>query len=241
MRVFALALMPLTLVAQSLPTFEVASVRPNDSGSMSSSLERSGDRLTFTNVPLRECIAFAFGISDGRDQALETPEWMRDAKFDIRATLPESTSRGDMQNMMRALLAERFHLQTHTETKRVAAYNLTVAKGGPKLQRNTVRDDGSFSYSRGHIKAEAIGMTALANRLSGRAFDLDRLVTDDTGLDGAFDFELNWAAEGVQAGVTTEGSLFTSIREQLGLELKAQSVEIDVVVVDHADRTPVAN
>jgi uncharacterized protein (TIGR03435 family) len=240
MRTIGLAFLTLALTAaQQAPSFEVASIKPNLSGTNSSSLDRSGGRLTFTNVSLRECIAYAFGIPTGRDQELETPSWMQDAKLDISAKLPEETPRDRAQAMMRTLLADRFHLQIHTETKRVPAYVLSVAKGGPKLKRNNVSDDGAFIFGRGSIQARAIGMTGLANRLSGREFELDRMVIDQTGLDGAFDFELRWAVDG--AFTASEGSIFTSMREQLGLELKGQNVEIKVLIVDGADRTPTGN
>lgn len=240
MRTIGLAFLTLALAAaQETPSFEVASIKPNTSGSYESSLDRSRGTLTFTNVSLRECVAYAFGIPTGRDQDLETPAWMNDAKFDISAKLPEETPRDRARAMMRTLLADRFHLQTHTETKRVPAYVLSVAKGGPKLKRNTESDDGAFIFGRGSIRARAIGMTGLANRLSGREFELDRLVVDQTGLEGAFDFELRWAVDG--AFTDSEGSLFTSIREQLGLELKGQNVDIKVLVVDGADRAPVEN
>ncbi len=241
MRTIALGAVTVVLAAaQPAPSFEVATIRPNDSGSHGSSIDRSGPRLTLTNVSLRECTAFAFGIPTGRDQELETPAWMSDANFDINAKYPEDTPRDQVREMLRNLLAERFHLETHKERKKVPAYVLTVAKGGPKLKLDTETRDGSFTFGRGRIVARGIGMTGLANRLSGREFDLDRLVIDATGLDGMYDFELHWAVDGGPPDAL-DGSLFTSVKEQLGLELKGQEIEIDVVVVDRAERVPEEN
>jgi uncharacterized protein (TIGR03435 family) len=240
MRTIALAAVTIALAAAQSPSFEVAAVKPNNSGTHGSSIDGSGGRLTLTNVSLRECIAYAFGIPTGRDQELETPAWMSDANFDISAKPPADTPRDRVREMLRGLLAERFHLETHKERKKVPAYVLTVAKGGPKLKLDTETRDGSFTFGRGRIVARGIGMTGLANRLSGRQFDLDRLVIDETGLKGAYDFELYWAVEGAPPDAL-DASLFTSVKEQLGLELKGQEVEIDVLVVDRADRMPQEN
>jgi uncharacterized protein (TIGR03435 family) len=240
MRTIALAAVTVALATAQPPSFEVAAVKPNDSGTHESSIDRSGPLLTLTNVPLRECIAFAFGIPTGRDQELETPAWMSDANFDINAKLPEDTPRDRVREMLRTLLAERFHLETHRQKKKVPAYVLSVAKGGPKLKLDNETNDGSFSFGRGRIAARGISMTYLANRLSGREFDLDRLVIDETGVKGAYDFELHWAVEGAPPDAV-DGSLFTSVKEQLGLELKGQEVEIDVLIVDRAERVPGEN
>jgi hypothetical protein len=100
------------------PSFEAASVKPNPTGVNASSLSRSGGRLTFENVTLRDCISFAYGIAKGRDYELSGPGWLDTERFDIAATFPPDTSRDVVRRMLQTLLIERFRLATHHENKR---------------------------------------------------------------------------------------------------------------------------
>lgn len=235
-RVILGSVLAVAAFGQSAPTFEVASVKANRSGVNGGALKRSGGRLTFENVSLRECIAFAYGIADGRDYELSGPEWLDFEKFDVAATFPPETSRERVREMMQTLLAERFRLKTHRESRQLKAFVLVVAKRGARLTAASKDSEEAFTFGEGHVTARALSMSALADRLSGSVFKLDRPVVDMTGIRGAYDFTLQWDPDGLSGA-----SLFTALEEQLGLKLEARETSVRILVVDHADRAPREN
>jgi uncharacterized protein (TIGR03435 family) len=220
--------------------FDVASVKVNATGLNRSSINRSGGKITFSNVSLREWIEFAFGIPAGRDYELEGPGWMEAEKFDMAATFPPEASRDRVLEMLRLLLAERFHLKTHKENRKLLSYVLVV-KRGPKLQAGKEGDDGAFIFGDGRMTARALSMSDFAARLSGPVFKLDRPVVDMTGLKGAYDFTLNWAPVDEPADGVSSPSIFTALQEQLGLKLEARRVVTGIQVVDFVEREPAGN
>jgi uncharacterized protein (TIGR03435 family) len=222
-------------------TFDVASVRPNLTGANGGSLSRSGGRIAIENASLRECIAFAYGIATGRDYELSGPDWLDAKNFDIAATFPPETSRDRVREMLRALLAERFSLKTHTESKKLKSYALVVDKRGPKLRAGDIGSDGAFTFGEDHVSVRAFSMSAFADRLSGPVFKLDRPVVDMTGVKGVYDFTLNWAPDGATADGHSSASIFTALQEQLGLKLEARQTVFKILVVDHADKDPSGN
>lgn len=221
--------------------FDVASVRPNTTGVNSSSISRSGGRITLENTSLRECISFAYGIATGRDYELSGPDWLDTKKFDIAAVFPAETSRDRVREMLRTLLAQRFSLKTHTENKKLKSYALVVAKRGPKLQAGTIGSDGAFTYDVGHVTVRAFTLQGFADRLSGPVFKLDRPVVDMTGIKGVYDFTLDWAPDGLSVDGRSRASIFTALQEQLGLKLDARQIVLRILVVDHADKEPANN
>jgi len=231
---FALA----TLHAQ---TFDAVSIRPNPSAPHNGSIvggSGTTGRLTITNISLRECIEYAYGIPDGREFQLTGPGWLDTEKFDIAATYPAPKPRQQMQDMLRKTLAERFGLQVHYEPRELESYALVVAKKGAKLKPNTDDNaDGAFIHNPGHITMRAGSMAGFANRLSGQEFHLDRPVVDLTEIKGAWDFSLVWSADGTQDGP----SLFTALEEQLGLRLETRKLTFQILVVDSVSRTPTEN
>ena len=146
--------------------------------------------------------------------------------------------------MMQTLLAQRFHLTIHRETKEQSVYALVVGKGGSKLQE-VEPGEGRFQMNKGQIRAQKAPLFAFAERLSQF---VDRPVLDMTELKGAFDFTLEWAPEsgtgipegpgGEAASASTGPSIFTAIQQQLGLRLEARKASVEVMVVDRADRVP---
>lgn len=133
------------------PAFDVSSVRPNRSAVNGGSLNRLGGRFTASNFSLRDLIAFAFDIRTGRDYELSGPSWLDTERFDIAATFPAETPRDRVQEMLRTLLNERFHLRTHVETRKLESYALVVAKGGPKLPVRNTSSDGAFIFGDDHV------------------------------------------------------------------------------------------
>jgi uncharacterized protein (TIGR03435 family) len=222
------------------PAFEVATIKPSD-GQTPLTLQRAGNRLTVTNASIKWLIQWAFDLDD--DRLIGVPKGADDARFDIVAKAPEeSPAPGRMQLMMRALLADRFHLGIHHETRRLMTYALM--KDGPlklELTPATARPAANpFGMSTpGRLDGTQVTTAMLAKVLANQ---VGRPVDDATGLAGVFDFTLEWRPD--SADVPVDGSrpsLFTALREQLGLRLEPRQTEVDVVVVDRVDLIPSDN
>ena len=140
--------------------------------------------------------------------------------------------------MLQALLADRFKLTLHHETKELPLYALTVTRNGPKFK---TADSESMSINAGrtnkHVEAN-INMRRLVEFLSA---EVDRPVLDKTGLAGLYGITLDWAVDNLPTATATGPSLFTALQEQLGLKLESAKGPVDTLVVDHANRTPTDN
>jgi uncharacterized protein (TIGR03435 family) len=229
--------------------FEVASVKPNKSGSNGSHTNSDQGRLTATNVDLRSLIVMAYGV---KDYQVEGPDWLRQERYDIAAKFPEGlpTKRDEynaaMHAMMRQLLEDRFKLTIHRGSKLFNVYGLVVAKSGIKMK--AVPDTGNHRQNsdNNHLTASCVSMSAFADFLARRE---ELPVLDMTELKGCYDFALDWVPEvrqtpgksdsapEVSAGPTIEAA----ITEQLGLKLEARKTPIELVIVDHAERVPTEN
>lgn len=227
-------------MAANSQTFEVASVKLNKSGRNPGSTSRSGGQLVFENTSLRECIAIAYGISADRDYAISGPAWISSERYDIVAKVPAETPRPQVLRMLQALLAERFQLRLHRESKELRVYLLTVGRGGAKLKAVPGPED-SFTFRPGHISVQAQSMDELANKLSRPMFGLGAPVMNSTGLEGVFDFTLDWTPDNVQPDATPGPSIFTALQEQLGLKLETSRSKVEVLAIDHVERIPTEN
>lgn len=146
-----------------------------------------------------------------------------------------------VRERLRTLLAERFGLVVHRESKDLTVFFLTVAKGGPKM-KTTAPDDtrqGMRGSGRGHTQGYAVTMERLAaylGTISGRP------VVDRTGLTGKFDWILDWApdspAPGDDSAVTPPAgpTVYTAVQEQLGLKLEPGKGSIESIVIDRVTR-----
>ena len=238
------------------PMFEVASIKPNtDLTQQQSGLRRvPGGGLNATNVTVRFLIAFAYDIRDhqlsGGPAWLDTDRWDVLAKPSSDAAAAEPGSNFDaasterLRLRMRTLLADRFQLVVHRETKEAPIYALVVAKGGPKLE---VWKDGGSTQLFGHaggMEAHKVTMKMLAETLLAR--NVGRTVVDRTGLTGEYNFTLTYAPDPPKApgdssnsADLTGSSMIDAIREQLGLRLVPQKGPVEVLIVDRAEKASV--
>jgi uncharacterized protein (TIGR03435 family) len=142
--------------------------------------------------------------------------------------------------MLQTLLAERFKLVLHRETRQMPVYRLLVARNGPKLQK--VSGDGPlhvemFSTPEGKLRVRSSNMAQLAGMLAMTG-QLDNLVIDDTGLEGYYEFSLEWTPDILAADGAPGPSLFAALQEQLGLRLQAGKGPVEVLVIDQIQRVP---
>ncbi|HJZ99993.1 MAG TPA: M56 and DUF3738 domain-containing protein [Candidatus Solibacter sp.] len=259
------------LHAQDPPRkFEVASVKPSDPDVRGMRVTSTpGNGLDANNVTLRTLIEMAYGVRSfqitGGPPWLASDHWVILAKPDhpeesADSAAPTSVSRkilaDHLNERLRNLLAERFQLVVHSETKELPVYHLVVAKGGHKLEKPTER--GGISRKFGQITGKSAGM---ANFVVVLSWVLNRPVIDKTGLTDEYAWDLKWSEEfNAQAIAKDKGipipadarppdssasdpsgpSLFTAIEKQLGLRLEATKGPVEIIVVDRAEK-PTAN
>jgi bla regulator protein BlaR1 len=258
--------------------YEVASVKPNKSGDtrVGGNGLQAGGLMTVTNVPLERLILEAYQIGSNRLAA--GTEWNRllGERFDIEAKAEGNPTQDKGPLLLQSLLADRFKLAVHHETRQQPVYALELAKAGkfgPQLKPYSEDDKcidakvaspppppgpgeappvlllcGGFSISGSNAGlrsiADKVTMEMLAAHLSTFA---DRVVLDRTGLTGTYDvdFDFGFALhQGIDplansAALSTDSSgqpsMFTSLRDQLGLKLEATKGPVDVLVIDHVE------
>jgi uncharacterized protein (TIGR03435 family) len=229
------------LCAQS---FDVASVKPNTTGGNGiggRGICFAGGGVSVRNMPLSLVIEQAFEIRE--PQIIGRPAWLNSDRFDIEAKPESRVARDQCQAMLRQLLADRFQLVTHRETRQLPVYRLLVARNGPKLRKV---DPGAplgirqFSNSTGLIDTRGTSMPQLAGMLAMTG-EVENLVQDGTGLEGYFEFVLKWSPPGAAAEFATGPTLFTALQEQLGLRLEAGKGNVEVLVIDRIQKAPTGN
>jgi len=218
-------------------SFEVATVKPNNSGSNTSSSNSDDNSFRAENISLKLLIERAYGIAD---YSISGPAWLRDARFDIAAKQASGTPISQMLPMLQSLLKERFRLAVHREQKSISGYALVPGKKPPTLHPKPADGGLHTSFGPGKLKGTNVAMADLAGIL---ARQLNQPVQDQTGLPGVFDVSLEWMPELTQTNSASDHlpSIFTAVQEQLGLKLRAEKVPVDVLVVDHAERVPTEN
>jgi uncharacterized protein (TIGR03435 family) len=246
--------------AQTPATFDVASVKPNKSGSTQVTINFGTTTVTLINLQLRPIIQFAWGINTPSRLA-GVPDWANVERFDVIGKADSIPSREAMRPMLQALLAERFKLAAHIEKREVPLYALVRARRdgtlGSGLRLSTVRcagrgapppDDGAPPAvpcgprpgGPGRLVIVGMPMAQLAPILS---LAVGRTVVDETGLTDRYDIELTFTPErsfpgpdASPAAADAGPSLFTALQEQLGLKLDPSKETVDVLVIDHVER-----
>lgn len=223
------------------PRFEVASIRPHPGVVTVSSNNINGATYRGVAITLIDVVEDAYGVP--YNQVTGGPGWASSDRFDVEAKAggDAALSWDRARPMLQTLLAQRFKLKVHREAKEVPAFDLVVAKGGPKFKENTdpnVQRPGTVTYgdaSGMHVRATKAALARLIPQLS---INLDRRpVVDKTGLGGAYDFMLDWARDNSPAAA--DGSLptlFTALQEQLGLKLEPSRTVLDMLVIDSAEK-----
>jgi len=262
----ALVCVPLTtaaLHAQTAPEFEVASVRPSNPtqgfiNSTTPSLSIDGDRfLRFVQITLRDLIMLAYGVGAPQIQGPSflngTPDYPAD-RFDVIAKVPSGTTRDQVPLMLRALLADRFHLTLHRENKTMQIFALEVGKNGIKMKESPRGDGapGEARCARSFAEREGATLAAVCTRMTSvdiaqqvqalaPAYFRDGPIIDLSGLKGIYDFKLEWITLGEANAGSPGPSMIDAVQNQLGLKLDKRKQAVEVLVIDNLDRTPTEN
>jgi uncharacterized protein (TIGR03435 family) len=234
-------------------SFEVADVKINRSGETRMAVDfQGGGKLSMRNVPIKVLILFAYHV---RAEGVEGwPNWFESDRFDVVAKAAQTTPPDDLRRMLQALLAERFKLLVHTDQKVMPAFALALGKSGPKLQPSEPAilmeqrcDPSAGPSGLKHVACHHLTMAVLADtlqELSPRDFDVP--VIDQTGLKGAYDFNLDWAPPsrpGAEASSDPAAgiAIFGAVEAQLGLKLERKKLPLPIIVIDHVERVPADN
>jgi len=243
---------PRIMAADAKPVFEVATIKPSEPGAqgIGINIDRSNRFLTH-NTTLRDLLTFAYGIHP--KQISGAPAWYENDHYDITAKADVEGQPNDKQlrGAMQKLLEDRFGLKFHREKKELAAYVLTVGKGGPKLTESKNNPNGlpgfGFGGRLGNLRVGNATMEELAGFLQSFPV-LEQPVVDQTELTKRYDFTLNWSPDGSQFGgraaqapplpdgVEAPPDLFTAIQQQLGLKLESKKAPVDVLVFDKVEK-----
>lgn len=243
------------------PRFEAASIKPAPPPAPGvNTIVRGGPGTsdptlaTLENIDLFSLTAMAYGIQ--RHQ-LSASGWMATTRFTITARIPPGSTVGDYRLMLQTLLAERFKLAFHREQKEMQIADLVLAKNGPKLKESepgsTPRSEGGLQpppprggpppgyHGPFNLNLRAISMEQFSAMLSGL---YDQPVIDNTGLTGLYDFTLRALVGSNPPNPDAPNApppLIDAVQEQLGLKLVSKKSPVDVLVVDHMEKTPTDN
>jgi uncharacterized protein (TIGR03435 family) len=270
--------LPKDFCANLPKAFEVASIKDSKSDGRSSGFWVRPGRFWTIAVPVKPLILFAYEIKPEQLEGL--PSWADSRRYSIQAVEPPSMAdsiklaRGlppnqrieafqaihqNLFEMAQSLLAERFGMKAHWITRQLPVYDLVISKGGSKLKAENAADfnaahhkpgSGSwFNSGDGRMTALGVSTAQLAKVLSRQ---VGRLVIDQTGLKGKYDFKMTWGARAdrlnarniMSKNSNSSGpaptnfsgpSIFTALQEQLGLKLKSAKGPVQVLVVDHIE------
>jgi uncharacterized protein (TIGR03435 family) len=245
------------------PAFDVISIRPHNPENQRMWIMFKPDGYSAGGASVRSLIESAYTVK-ADDLVSGISGSVAGAQFDVEAKLDPDTVQAfkklteeekwaQRHLMMQAMLAERFKLKIHHETKEVPIYKLVIAKGGFKLKAadpsNTypngmkgpdgISHAGMMMVGNGMLTGQGIPMLSLAANLGGQ---VHRIVEDKTGLTGKYDLTLHWSKDDLGGPQDTTAttpdsapSIFTALQEQLGLKLEPTKESVETIVVDHVE------
>lgn len=231
--------------AESVPAFEVASVKvsvPSSQGMrvQPNAITPSPGGVTMLNVSLKAVVQWAYHM-----QSIQVvgPDWIDSNRYDIVAKAPGPASNQQLRQMVQTLLADRFKLAFRRETKEMQAYVVTVAKSGHKMKPS--EGDGEMDAKpTGKGLIIAFTHVTLAQLAEMASSPLQGVVVDQTGLKGAWDFTLdasNFVGQPPADPQEAIGMIIQILNEQLGIKIDQKRVPAEMIVVEHAEKTPTGN
>jgi uncharacterized protein (TIGR03435 family) len=211
----------------------------------------SPGQISFKNASFRSILMSAYSL---KQHQISGPRWIQTTGFNIEAKVPRGATKEQIKLMLQNLLAERFKLEAHRETREIPVFALVAGKGGPKLAaaKNPEDGGGSFGPWKGNARWAATNQTTrnIADFLSPL---MERPVVDMTGLTGQYDFTLDWTPEypmvraapralGAEAEPSDPApTIFAAVQDQLGLKLEPRNAPVEILVIDRVEKTPTEN
>ncbi len=221
------------------PAFEVTTVKPSNPSDRGIMNHFDAERVSYTDTPLKVIIQAAYRVRDY--QISGGPAWLSSDKWDVAGKLEkpivDRSQRFEVENrMLQTLLADRFKLAVHRETREITEYKLVVAKNGPKIHevKNGEADSkpAGIRPGPGLLDAHRMPIAQLAFWLGAQ---LGLPVLDGTGLAGDYDFKVEWEPDESQPN-PARPSIFAAVQEQLGLRLESLKGPVEILVIDHVEK-----
>jgi len=240
------------MAADADPSFEVATIKPNNSGAnMMQGLTVDGRNFATRASSLEDLIAFAFNVN--KKQIVGAPDWVDNDRFDLAAVpdIEGDPSVDQLRTMVRKLVVERFKLTFHYEKRDLAAFVLTVGKNGEKLtpaQNNLPLPNIGFGGGKTGMSMNAMSASLADFTSVLQMLVFDRPVVDQTGITGRYDIHFFFTPDeslfnghppkmpALGEGVEPAPSFFDSLQQTLGLKLEAKKTPVDVLVIDHVEK-----
>jgi uncharacterized protein (TIGR03435 family) len=228
-----------TLLAQqpAPPAFDAVSIKSNRSGDQGGASRAQPGRYVGVNVTLMRLVRLAYRPIE---EFAGGPDWKDRDHFDVEAATSANPSQAQMLAMMRTMLADRFKLRAHTETRALPVYEVSVQRSDGRLGSGLTRVGDAcvapircgFTQQDGVLK----GMGTLTN-IASELMVAGRHTVDRTGLSGVYRIELLWSPDNAATlPADAPPEIFTAVREQLGLRLQASTAPTQVLVIDSAER-----
>jgi uncharacterized protein (TIGR03435 family) len=235
--VMAGSLAPRLIAFAQRQEFEVATIKPGDPATHGTMIGTPPGRLVMKNITLREAVRTAYHLNE--PELFGGPKWVDSEHFDIEGKVGSQVPWDQIMQMLQSLLADRFKLKAHRDTRTLPVYALTIAKNGPKMPIAAASDpkNGATSSGPRNLTAKGVPIDILTRMLTDLLMEP---VLNRTGLTGIFDIKLDFAPLQGPADDAPAASLFTAIQEQLGLKLEATKGPVEVLVIDSAEK-PDAN
>lgn len=256
-------LIAVTCLAQQPPEFEVASIKLNTSGAAAAGAALPPGRLVVTNLPLRFLVEFAYNIPGSK--VVGGPDWLRTVRYNVEAKAVGTPSVAQLRLMVQSMLADRLKLAAYREKREAQIYEMILAKSGLKLTPAAsgscrpldtpltpgsppIQDCGQMGLGPGQFNAWGIPMASFASSLSGI---LGRTVVDRTGVAGNYNIIFRFAmdqsiapevagppgaADASAPPDPTSPNIFVALEEQLGLKAESAKGQVEMLVIDHAER-----
>jgi uncharacterized protein (TIGR03435 family) len=239
----ACILLAVPAIAQQ-PAFAVASIRPSSEEvrfEHDGTTETTPGTLRMRDVSVETCIKWAYGVQSSQ---ISGPAWIDTDKFDITAKADAPATDDEMKLMLQALLADRFKLSFHHQSKELKAFVLTIAKGGAKVTPAVAPDAKPFRQNSANGSVvKSMTIREFGDFISG---PLQMPVVDETGLTGKYDFVLDFTPYLPDAHnmgpdrPDTTSILMAAMEGELGIKMETRKTQVEVMVIDHVDK-PSAN
>src|SRR6185295_412163 len=209
-------------------------------------------RYELRNATMVDLVRTAYGVEP--DKVLGGPSWVASDRFDVIAKAPATATPETAKLMLRTLLADRFGLTVHEDSKPLPVFVLSAGKGRPKMKEaDGSAQTGCQGQPQGPpapgvipyqmVSCHNLTTEQIAQNLRQMASGyLDKPVINSTKLEGSWDFDIKWTGRGQLAAAGADGiSIFDAVDKQLGLKLEPQQMAMAVIIIDKVNQKPTDN
>ncbi len=229
--------------AAAQPAFDVASVRASEGsrgeGEWRDDIQATPGSLIMRNVSLKTAVKWAYHVMDYQ---VTGPDWVGRDRYNISAKSTGPAAEDELRVMLGTLLADRFKLSFHRQTKELQAYVLSIGKNGAKFYESQVDGEPVINPDKTHMSVEVKGMPA-SQVIETLSKILQSPVINNTGLTGRFDATVNIARYIPDGSSPFDpvATIILAVQEELGLKLESKKMALDFLIIDHAEKVPVEN